>query len=508
LRYSDSGTAIKRWLTNVAVQNVKVADCDGKQGENSGVYARYVEYARVEGNELFGRAPLLISGARQSRFINNRLVSVTRFGGNAEAAILGRNETLEECVFERNLIASPQGAGAGGPTARRMLWFSTGHGSVTRNWIARNGVEDLGAARQPRFGGVAGTDQNVGEMIVFEGNHRTAFFGAIAGADAGSVTLPKTIARTVEGRLGSVERKQLASDSVGQETPFWPPDADVPGNEPPIYEYFVTVFAGRGQGQTRRVIKREGQKLLLERPWTVPPAAGSLVTVGTGFYRNLIVGNTTPDGMTGIQLWISCMENVIAENTIIRQRKPGLFLYANATTLASSMPRTWNRGVSPLFWNTCEGNWIEECSAGALITSGDENGMPVEFPRALGNVLRHNSFIRCRTDGVLITSRATPSGVKDTSDSIVGTLVEFNTVRDARIAYHAGDCVDAVLFRRNHAYFWSPVDQSPEPSAAFYVEHDDNTVVLDANTIEGTRGERDGRARDLQTPRGSRALPR
>ena len=90
----------------------------------------------------------------------------------------------------------------------------------------------------------------------------------------------------------------------------------------------------------------------------------------------------------------------------------------------------------------------------------------------------------------------------------MGTLIEFNTVRDARIAYHAGDSVDAVLFRRNHAYFWSPVDQSPEPSAAFYVEHDDSTIVLDANTIEGTRGEHDSRARDLQTPRGSRALPR
>ena len=60
------------------------------------------------------------------------------------------------------------GAEAGGPTARRVLWFSTGHGSITHNCIADNGVEDdLSGRRSPvagqaRFGGVAGTDQNVG----------------------------------------------------------------------------------------------------------------------------------------------------------------------------------------------------------------------------------------------------------------------------------------------------------------------------------------------------------
>ena len=31
-------------------------------------------------------------------FRRNRLVSVTRFGGNAKAAILGRTEPIEQCV--------------------------------------------------------------------------------------------------------------------------------------------------------------------------------------------------------------------------------------------------------------------------------------------------------------------------------------------------------------------------------------------------------------------------
>ncbi len=492
------------WLTNCLVEGVRVADCDGKQGENCAIHVRKADHGVIRKNELWGRAPLFISGARQTEFSSNRLVSVTRFGGNAEAAILGRNETFEECIVEGNLMASPPGAEAGGPTARRLIWLSTGHGSVTKNWLAYNGVEPprgpgaaVGAG-QARFGGVAGTDQNVGEMILFEANHRTAYFGALAGGDEQSVTLPKTIPATPDSRLGSVLRKQLAHDATGNETPFWPPDRDDGSEEPPIGEYYVSVFSGRGQGQTRRVLARKGEKLELDRPWAVPPPAGSVVAVGTAFFRNLIVGNYTPDGMTGVQLWISCVENIVAGNTIARQRKPGLFLYANGTTLASSMPRTWNRGISPLFWNVAEGNRADECSAGALVTSGDEGHLPIEFPRALGNVLRHNSFIRSRTDGVILTSRKAPPGVKDTSASIVGTLVEFNVVRDAVAAYHAAQSCDATVFRRNHAYFWYPVNNSTNAPVAFQVDNPATTIALEKNSIEGIHGVHDGRIIDLK----------
>jgi hypothetical protein len=492
------------WLTNCAVERVRVADCDGKQGENCAVHVRYADHAVIRQSELSGRAPLFISGARQSQFISNRLVSVTRIGGNAEAAILGRTETIEECVIEGNVIASPPGGLAGGPTARRLLWFSTGHGSITRNWIAGNGVEqaqgpgaDVGAG-QARFGGVAGTDQNVGEMILFEGNHRTMYFGPLAGADAGSVTLPKIVPSTPEDRLGNLERKQLAHDATGNETPFWPPDRDDGTEEPPIHEYYVSIFSGRGQGQSRRVMQREGERLLLERAWTAAPTNGSVVAVGTAFFQNHIVGNHTPDGMTGIQLWISCLENVVAGNTVARQRKPGFYLYANGTTLASSMPRTWNRGISPLFWNLVEGNRAEECSAGALVTSGDEGRLPIEFPRALGNVLRHNSFIRSRTDGVVLTSRKAPAGVVDSAASVTGTVVEFNVVRDALTAYHAGQSCDATVLRRNHAYFWYPVNVATNAPMALRVEAAESTVAIEKNSIEGIHGVRDGRAIDLK----------
>jgi hypothetical protein len=501
------------WVSGCQVSNVRVADIDGKQSENCAVRLRNVDRATVSDSELYGRAPLFLFGARRSLFKDNRLVSVTRFGGNAEAAILGRTGPIEECVIEGNRIASPPGAAAGGPTARRLLWFSTGHGSISHNYIANNGIEKPSnpdtppAAGHARFGGVAGTDQNVGEMILFEGNHRTMYFGPLASADANSVTVPRTLPDTPAERLGSVERKQLAHDSAGHETPFWPPDADDGSEEPPIGEYYVTIFSGRGQGQTRRVVRRQGPTLRVDRPWTVSPQAGSVAAIGTMFYQNLIVNNETTDGMTGIQLWISCVENVIASNTIARQRRPGLFLYANGTTLASSMPRTWNRGISPLFWNVAEGNRTDECSAGVLVTSGDEGPLPIEFPRALGNVLRHNSFFKNRTDGVILTSRPTPAGMGDTSASVVGTIVEFNVVRDAQTAYHAGSSSDATVFRRNHAYFWYPVNNSGQKPVAFQVDAPKTTVALEQNAIEGIQGVPDDSLIELKTASGDGRLP-
>ena len=498
----NQGIAIRaaapsEWVSGCRVRRVRLADCEGKQGENCGVYARRLRGGSVCESELWGRTPLFLSGVRDTVFASNRLVSVTRYGGNSEAAILGRCEPVERCVIERNVVAAPAGAEAGGPTARRLIWLSTGHGSVSHNWLAYNGVEQAGSAGQARFGGVAGTDQNVGEMILFEGNHRTMFFGPLAGADPRSATLPATLPHTPDARLGSVKREQLAHDADGRETPFWPPDADDGSDEPPLGEYYVTVFSGAGQGQTRRVVARAGERLIVDRPWRVAPEAGSVVAVGTMFYQNLIVGNSTPDGMTGVQLWISCVENVVAGNTVARQRKPGLFLYANGTTLASSMPRTWNRGISPLFWNLAEGNRTDECSDGALVTSGDAAGLPVEFPRALGNVLRHNSFIRSRQNGVIVTSRKKEGGA-DRSASVVGTVVEFNVVRDAPVAYRAAEGSDAVVFRRDHAYAWVPAGSAAGPAVAFQLDTPAAACALEQNTVEGKAGAKDSSIVELK----------
>ncbi|MFQ6097083.1 MAG: hypothetical protein ACE5O2_05090 [Armatimonadota bacterium] len=483
------------WVRGCRIERCRISDVEAKTVDSAGVRLVRAESAVVRENEIWGRAPLWLSAVRHCDLSDNRLVPVTRYGDNALAAIVGRTDVIEECVIEDNLVASPPGAEAGGPQVMRLIWLSTGRGSVTRNWIARNGVvapSGPGAAQgagQMRFGGVAGLEQNVGEMILFEANHRTMYFGPLVAADRQSITLPATVPPTPDDRLGSVKREQLAHDAEGNETPYWPPDEDDGSPEPPSGQYFVSVFDGVGQGQTRRVLAREEQRLLLDRPWRTPPAAGSIVGIGTGYYQNLVVGNYTSDGMTGIQLWISCIENVVSGNTIARMRRPAIYLYANGTTLASSMPRTWNRGISPLFFNVIEGNRSDECSAGVLLTSGDFSQIPIEFPRALGNVIRHNSFVRQRTEGVIITSRKPQPAEGDVSPSILGTIVEHNVVRDAPVAYRSAQNSDGVVFRRNHAYFWYPVSNTSKPLVGFQVDRPGADVVIEANTVEGKVGE-------------------
>jgi hypothetical protein len=484
-----------RWIDGCRMTNCRITDIEGKRGRGEGVRLVQAVRALVKDCEIWGQAPIYLSGVRECELADNLLVPISRTDRNALAAVVGRTHIVEECLIAGNRIGSPPGAQAGGPQVMRMIWLSTGKGSVTHNWICQNSVAAPSAPGAPvgagsmRFGGVAGENQNVGEMILFEANHRTMFFGTIAAADEQSVTLPATLEPTPDERLGSVKRDQLPHDEDGNEIPFWPPDGLDETAEPPITEYYVSVFKGRGQGQTRRVVGRERERLLLDRPWRVAPEPGATVTVGTGYYRNLIVDNFTPDGMTGIQLWISCMENVAAGNSIARMRRPAFYLYSNGTTLASSMPRTWNRGISPLFFNHIEGNRSEECSAGVLLTSGDYPGLPIEFPRALGNVIRHNSFVRSRTDGIVIQSRKREDADTDPAPSIAGTLAEFNLVRDAPVAYHAGHGADHILFRRNHAYFWYPVENTEEPYIAFQTDRQGAVVVRKENTVEGAVGQ-------------------
>jgi hypothetical protein len=105
-------------------------------------------------------------------------------------------------------------------------------------------------------------------------------------------------------------------------------------------------------------------------------------------------------------------------------------------------------------------------------------------------VLRHNSFVRSREDGVALQLGAvavTPE-VRNTSASVAGTIAEFNVVRDAHIGYHAGPGSDHTVFRRDQAYFWFPVSNSPGLPVAFQVDRPGSTVALDENSAEGKFG--------------------
>jgi hypothetical protein len=105
-------------------------------------------------------------------------------------------------------------------------------------------------------------------------------------------------------------------------------------------------------------------------------------------------------------------------------------------------------------------------------------------------VLRHNSFDRSRTDGVLVTgSRGLDE--KNPSPAVLGTIVEFNVVRDARSGFHVAPGAEATLLRRNHAYFWYPVSRDPALPVGVQVDDAKATAVTELNSIEGIQGDAD-----------------
>ncbi len=452
----DTGVLIRhadfpRWIADTLVERVRVTGIEGKRSENRAVHFVYALRAVVRGNELWGRSPLYFSGARLCEATGNRIVPMTRFGGNATGAIQARTNILDRCIIADNVIANAPAQHGGVGTAQRMIWLSTGHGSVSNNYIARNRSQ-LG-----RFGGVPGTDQNVGENILFEACQRYVYSGAPAAAEGATITLPATLDPTDGEDLGTVNREGLAYDEQHRETPAFPPpfsDSDGTG-EGPANEYFVVVLEGPGMGQTRRIVRREGETLHLDAPWRVAPTAQSRVLVSTLFHRNLVVANEPREGMSGVQLWFTCIENVVADNIIRHHRGGALSLYGRVSTLASSKPRMWNRGLAPCHWNVFEGNHTEDHNGGASFSGGFGDEFPCTFPLLLGNVLRHNSLYEVRGTGVSVGDRGRRG--RDASPSVAGTIVEFNTVRNApQTAYAVGPLADYVVLRRNHAWFWSP----------------------------------------------------
>ncbi len=463
-----------RWLRGARLVGVRVTGIEGKRMENRAVHLRYAHGAQVRGCELWGRVPVYLAGVRQCHVRDNRLVPQRRFGGGAEGTILGRQNIIEQCVIADNVVAAPPARSEGSAGNRRMIWLSTGHGSVSNNCIARNRTE------RARFMGLPGTDQNVGETLLLEACQEYAFLGHPADVGAASVTLPASVPPTPEANLGSTLRHSLPTDSEGRETPLLPPPASESDGvfQTPTEQYYVVVLEGEGFGQTRRVVAREGHVLHLDRPWRVEPDPDSRILVTTLFYRNLILANDLRNGMSGVQLWFTCIENVVAGNTVADQRRGGISLHASRATLASSQRRTWNRGVGPSYFNTFEDNSVEGTTDGGIVSAGGDPKLPAGFPLILGTVMRQNTFHDLRGHGFL----AKGSGGGEGPREIVGTLVECNMVRSpAHAAFTVEPGADLLVFRRNHALFWQPPLEEEHTVFEF---HRPGTYVQEHNATE------------------------
>jgi len=477
---NDSGLP---WLQKAKVKNVRIADIGGRQMNNCGILIDRSEAVVIEGCDITGRNPIRLKGLRNSRISGNRLASVTRFGGNGEGYIGSRTSILHQNIIENNVFYSPyRGAGY---TGRRMIWASTGVGSVDNNIFRGNRVE------RTHFGGVAGTIQNVGEMFLFEWSSQTAYYGNPLSAGNSTVTLP-------------------------EEGPYWPEEEgsreELPRNflydgNAFLGQFYVTVVKGRGQGQTRRVQGRSGTTLQLDSPWKVKPDNNSRIVMNPMFVRNIVIDNEITDGMSGIQFWYGSMENIIANNIIKRQRRQGIYIFASMTTAATQVPRLYNSGIGPCYYNFIEGNETDECADGIelranqrIFTHVPPSGIsiepepgPMDFPLLLGNVTRQNSCIRNRGDGIVTTTIRGDKVPGEKVPSAVGNIVEFNFLRNS---WENGIRIDEQTkistIRRNHIYFW--YDKADEDLPVGINAKGAQRIHIDNNNVENKNG------RELRTP--------
>jgi len=95
--------------------------------------------------------------------------------------------------------------------------------------------------------------------------------------------------------------------------------------------------------------------------------------------------------------------------------------------------------------------------------------------------------VKNRTDGILLTGNRKEPGESGYS-AVMGTIAEFNLVRDALRGFHVANSVEGTVSRRNHVYFWYPVSIQTEPPVAFQINNPNSTTVLELNSVEGILG--------------------
>ncbi len=416
-------------LTGVRIENL--GPFVSTHGQTAAVLARHVRDLEVRDSVLLGNGPaLFLEDVAGSAFIGNAL------GGDGEGVITGREGGLRRSRIENNHLLSKKD---GAPQAVRAIWLSTLFGSTYENYIAGNTGAD--------FHPPPGTEQNRGEAILLETALSHPYLGHLAAVGKDSLTLPAD---------GPDWRLLDSGDSLR-------------GTR--LESYFAVVLDGRGQGQARRVVARDGRTLRLERPWRLAPDIGSTVLLTELFYRNLIVGNEIRDAMTGVQLWINGVENVIADNRLTDFSREGILLHSAASGGLQSQPPFWpivgnnragfNRGIGVIYFNTVTGNTVRNAAVGINISADifQATRGAIEWPTSMGNLVRRNAVERPRNPGVWtgIRSRSRVPFDKSPGFLLVGNLIEHNRFQDAREPFGADDRAAAIAIRRN--------DISPTPDA-------------------------------------------
>jgi hypothetical protein len=227
------------------------------------------------------------------------------------------------------------------------------------------------------------------------------------------------------------------------------------------------------------------------------------------FHRNLIIGNEIADAMTGVQLWINGVENVIANNHLADMSREGILLYSNAlgrrhsisSPSGSNRTPIWpfgsqnrsgfNAGIGPSYFNEVHGNVVKNALIGISVTAGDfRTGLgPVTWPLSMGNTVHGNRVEGARTWGIYTGTRRHSGGTgKIPGFSVLGNIIEDNFVRNALQAYGTDVRTQAAVFQRNTAYFWQNLN-TKSAGLVLVPKKEERIVIQKDNVFQGKAGQ-------------------
>ncbi len=213
-------------------------------------------------------------------------------------------------------------------------------------------------------GPVTNTTRNDGEAILAEGGgaQRTENLGSVASAGASTLSDPSNT---------------LLVDPFGT--------GSIPEN------YGVAIVAGKGAGQTRRVVAYTRPTLTVDRPWdVVPDATSRYATFVWGLERVLIKGNMLSQNPRGIWLYHTAVRDVdVIGNTI--SEGGGIYLRSYQKLATKSFMPIYNVLIGGNRIVNSNGRWMSYVNS--VFVNADARAFGIA---TIGVEIRSNSIVANR----------------------------------------------------------------------------------------------------------------
>ncbi len=220
----------------------------------------------------------------------------------------------------------------------------------------------------------------------------------------------------------------------------------------------VYVVSGRGMGQWRKIAAAEGSRLVLDRPWQVPPDESSLLEVTWLLSRWLVVGNSFSDVGVALQFYGISAEMIVAGNTCARAYGYQAIGkdYASYNIPVEERPTHQPTWYCQFLRNTIsEGNTYRSGANNAILAGSSVIGIygwpPTKdwpWPMAFGHVVRGNRLES--------NARIHVGGSANALPSARDVIVEHNSVSNSESGVELDAGAGNVLVRANR---FQQVDQ-------------------------------------------------